>query len=267
MSIKILNWNVNGYRSVWQKGFRDTIVFHAPDVFCLQEVKCNDLSVFDDTILPLGYQYVVNYADKPGYSGVLTAWRQDKSDVLPIDDMLKLSQYPLPPLFDTEGRVVGIHISNMLLLNLYIPSGSSGEDRQQEKYKSMRALTEFLLGMNQETRSRLVLCGDFNICHQELDIHHPKEATKKELSGFLPPEREWFGSILELGLRDVFRHMNPEKREYTWWSFRANSRAKNLGWRLDYFLVGTSILPQISSMQQCTNIFGSDHCPIILEVK
>lgn len=264
MDLKILNWNVNGFRSILQKGFKEIISVESPDIFCLQEVKCNDLSVFDENILPLGYRYSVSLANKSGYSGVLTAWREELTDSISVIPDSKLSKIKLHDFYTTEGRILVLEINGKKVVNLYLPSGSSGEDRQCIKYECMNSLLSYLKGMQSDAFNNLIICGDFNICHQEIDIHHPIEATKKELSGFLPDERKWFGEVLDLGFTDAFRFFNKNKREYSWWSFRANSRAKNLGWRLDYYIVSNQISSKITSIRQLTDVFGSDHCPIIM---
>ena len=265
MNIKILNWNVNGIRAAVTKGFSEFINRETPDVVCLQEIKCNDLEVLAKIFNELNYSFQPSFAEKKGYSGTLVAWKTNSELELSLIDEISPrlgSTRKLAEIFKFEGRHVFFSIGDYILMNLYLPSGSSSEERQVVKYTFMENLYSFLSSLNETVLSKMIICGDFNICHNELDIHHPKEATKKMLSGFLPPEREWFSKLLKTGLTDTFRYFNPEKREYTWWSFRANSRNKNLGWRLDYFLVGNNVLKNVIKMKQFTEVLGSDHCPI-----
>lgn len=265
--MKILNWNVNGIRSVIGKGFSDFIRLRDPDVICLQEVKCNDQKIVDEIFLGLDYGVVTSFAEKKGYSGTLIAIKKEKYNQFIFKDLNQdLDISPINFTLSTEGRsVLAIH-PKFKLLNLYMPSGSSSEERQQIKYEVMDSLYSNFKKAPDSFREDLIICGDFNICHQELDIHHPNEATKKELSGFLPNERKWFSDFLDLGFRDVYRELNPGMREYTWWSFRANSRIKNLGWRLDYFLAGKTAFNYIKSVKQHIDIKGSDHCPVEIEL-
>ncbi len=268
--MKIINWNVNGIRAVSTKGFAEFIKSETPDLVCLQEIKCNDVEVLAKIFNEIDYDFQPSFAEKKGYSGTLIAWKKNPAiELAPIEECSpKLgSKTILSEIFKFEGRHVFFSLGDYILMNLYLPSGSSSEERQVVKYNFMENLYNYLSSLDDVTRSKMIICGDFNICHDELDIHHPKEATKKELSGFLPPEREWFSRLLNIGFTDTFRHLNPGKREYTWWSFRANSRNKNLGWRLDYFLVGGAVLENMVNMKQHTNVLGSDHCPIELDFK
>ncbi len=260
--MKILCWNVNGFRSAYGKGLPELIARERPDVFCAQEIKA-DASVLEgnEFCLP-DYQVFYSCATKKGYSGVAT-WVRKDSGLKPQLVATGIGD----PRFDSEGRFVILKLGDILLYNIYFPSGTSGEERQGFKYEFLDDISAHFKSLSADDRKRCIICGDINICHREIDIHHPQEATKKMLTGFLPREREWVSSFLELGFIDAFRVLNGDlPKQYTWWSFRANSRAKNLGWRIDYFLVAKEMKNRIETAKICSEITGSDHCPIGLQV-
>jgi len=268
MKFKIISWNVNGIRSIYLKNFLDNVNILKPEILALQEVKCNDLEIVNKIFLELGYVFELRTAQKSGYSGVLIAYRKSLPYEVEFPTFADLlGKNILDKTFFDEGRFLIIKLAKFYLINVYVPSGSSSEERQIVKYRLMDNLTSWIDGLSSEIVDNLIICGDINICHQEIDIHHPKQATLKELSGFLPKEREWFREILTRHFKDVFRELNPEKREYTWWSYRAGARGKNLGWRLDYFLSGKNIFSSITSVTQHTDILGSDHCPVEIELE
>jgi len=258
--MKIISWNVNGIRAAYKKGLFDFIKKEKPEIFCLQETKIDKKSLEKLDYLPEDYNYYFSHADKKGYSGVATFVSKK------IDSKLKSNQFALGKKeFDSEGRYVVCEFKDFILYNIYFPSGSSGEIRQEFKFKFLKHLHSYFKKLALEKRKKVIICGDYNICHQEIDIHHPDKATKMEMSGFLPEERKWFSDFLNLGFKDSYREINGEtKNNYTWWSYRAGARQKDLGWRLDYFLTGGSI--KLSNAKIHKKTLGSDHCPISIEI-
>ncbi|HMP49729.1 MAG TPA: exodeoxyribonuclease III [Oligoflexia bacterium] len=257
----MISWNVNGFRSVLSKGLGNFVASSSPDVICLQEIKCDDVSLMEKSFADFGYTIAASPAIKKGYSGTLTAWKNNH-----LPSVNRLAKIGLDDEFINEGRVVEIDLLGICLINLYVPSGSSSPERQIRKFHFMDQLLLYISDLAPAELSRLMIVGDMNICHEEIDIHHPDEATRKELSGFLPDERKWFTKLLLKGLSDSFRVLNPDSREYTWWSFRAGARGKNLGWRLDYALCGKDIKSRLISAKIHKAVLGSDHCPIEVRI-
>lgn len=260
--MKLACWNVNGIRSIFGKGFDKFIKMEKPDIFCLQEIKANQdqLSIEHLDIIK-DYQGFYSSALKKGYSGVAT-FVKTGLEVKSLDFNVTHS------LLGTEGRIVKCGLKDFDLYNIYFPSGTSGDIRQSLKYEFLEEIYAHFAAMSKKEFNRCVICGDFNICHREIDIHHPDKATKLELSGFLPEERAWMDKFCKLGFVDTFRLVNGDiKNSYTWWSFRANSRAKNLGWRIDYFFVADGLANKVLKAEILNDVKGSDHCPITLEIK
>ncbi len=260
--MKLMCWNVNGLRSVMNKGFADIVADQKPDIFAVQETKIGKDQL--EKVAPEieGHSPLYSCADKRGYSGVANfVSRSCKFVPQKTTCGIRAAE------FDSEGRFLISDHGPFKLFNIYIPSGTSGEPRQSFKYRFLDRFLAHLKRIKKADRERLVICGDFNICHKEIDIHHPETATKRELSGFLPQEREWMDKFTAAGFTDAFRHVHGDvPKAYTWWSFRAGSRKKNLGWRIDYFFVGKKLIPRIKDAQILANISGSDHCPITLEL-
>lgn len=251
--MKIISYNVNGIRAALKKGFIEWLQSANPDVVCLQEIKAMeeqlDLSVFIDA----GYKYNYWYsAQKKGYSGVAILSKIKPNHVAygtGIETM------------DFEGRNLRVDFNGISIMSMYLPSGSNTE-RLDFKLNYMDEIQEYITNLR-ETIPNLVVCGDYNICHEAIDIHNPK---MKNVSGFLPVEREWIGNFINSGLIDSFRFLNPEKTEYSWWSYRANSRANNKGWRLDYAMVTKPLQDKIKRALILTQAKHSDHCPILVEL-
>jgi exodeoxyribonuclease-3 len=248
--MQITSWNVNGLRAVLNRGSLDWIRERGPDVLCLQEIKARP-----DQLTPVqrevftGYKEIWNPAERPGYSGVATFSRPE-----PVEVSLGLND----GRFDGEGRVISTRYTNFRLFNIYFPSGQRGTERVAYKldfYAHLLSLVDELHAAGE----KLVLCGDFNTAHQEIDLCYPRQ--NRLTSGFLPEEREWVSRYLEHGLVDVFRVRYPEKVQYTWWTYRLNARQRNIGWRIDYFLVSQALLPGIQDVLIHNDIEGSDHCP------
>jgi exodeoxyribonuclease-3 len=252
---KIISYNLNGIRSAISKGFMDWLKATNADIICVQELKAEpsqvDVSLFEEQ----GYHHYWYPAQKKGYSGV-AIFTKIKPDNVEYGCGIK--QY------DDEGRVLRADFGDISVMSVYHPSGSSGEDRQQFKFKWMDDFHKYIDTLKKE-RPNLIISGDFNICHQPIDIHNPKSNANS--SGFLPEEREWLDSFIKSGFTDSFRHFNKEPHNYTWWSFRANARAKNLGWRIDYNLVSNSLAERMQRSYILAEAKHSDHCPAVLEIE
>lgn len=260
--MKLFSWNVNGLRAVYKKGFREFLDQEPFDALCLQEIKIHADQLSEELAPPEHLTRYCTHAEKKGYSGVATYLGPSVN--CPEESI----SHGIGSTLDHEGRFLITEVDDILLYNLYIPSGTTGEERQNIKYGFLDYFLSHLEGLSKKDRERSVLCGDFNICHEDIDIHHPETATKRELSGFLPKEREWIGKLLELGYLDTFRHLYPAKSDqYTWWSYRAGSRGKNLGWRIDYFFVADALKSRIKDAGILSTVMGSDHCPIFLELE
>lgn len=254
-AMKLLCYNVNGIRSAINKGWVDWLQATEADCVCLQEVKATPADVNSSRLDELGYVHRFwHTAEKKGYSGTAIF-----SKVAPKNVHYGCGN----ELYDREGRVIRADFDDFSLLNVYMPSGSSGEIRQQFKYDWLDFFFEYALALKKEF-PRLVICGDFNICHKPIDIHNPKANANS--SGFLPAEREWMGKFFDSGFVDTFRHFNQEPHNYTWWSYRAGARGKNLGWRIDYFTTTEILQPELKRSVILKNAVHSDHCPLLLEL-
>lgn len=251
---KIISYNLNGIRSAMSKGLMDWLKAADPDMLCVQEIKAEpgqlDLTLFEEA----GYHHYWHPAQKKGYSGVAVFTKQKPDHV---EYGCGMKQY------DDEGRVIRLDYGDVSVLNVYHPSGSSGELRQAFKMQWLADFQKYINELKKE-RPKLIICGDYNICHQAIDIHNPKSNANS--SGFLPEEREWIDTFMKTGFIDSFRYFNKEPHNYSWWSFRANSRAKNLGWRIDYHLVSSNLEPQLKRAMILPEAKHSDHCPVVLEI-
>jgi len=253
--MKILTYNVNGIRAALRKDFSSWLKAVNPDIICLQEIKANpeqfEASVFTD----LGYHCFWNPAEKKGYSGVAILTKTKPQHVeydCGIEEI------------DFEGRILRADFDRFSVMSAYFPSGSSGDIRQEFK---MKFLTQFQNHVNvlKKNFPNLVISGDYNICHKAIDIHNPQR--NKNTSGFLPEEREWMSEFIASGFTDSFRHLNPEPHNYSWWSYRANARAKNLGWRIDYNMISENLLSNLSRSAILSQAHHSDHCPVLVELE
>ncbi|MDF2438725.1 MAG: xthA [Bacteroidota bacterium] len=251
---KIITYNVNGIRSAISKGFVEWLKAANPDIICLQEIKA-DPTQFDTGIFEeLGYYHYWYPAQKKGYSGVAILTK-----ILPshIEYGCGIEKY------DFEGRILRADFGDISVMSVYHPSGSSGEDRQAFKMQWLSDFYVYIENLKKE-RPKLVISGDYNICHQPIDIHNPKSNANS--SGFLPEERSWIEGFLRSGFVDSFRHFNKEPHNYTWWSFRAGARGKNLGWRIDYNLVSEPLAAQMKRALILAEAKHSDHCPSVVEL-
>lgn len=251
---KIITYNVNGIRAALQKNWIEWLKSENPDVICLQEIKAQTdqipLEIFEDA----GYHHYWYPAQKKGYSGVAILSKTKPDKVVYGMDL---------PLYDQEGRFIRADFGQLSVCSVYMPSGTTGDERQAFKMKWLDDFTEYVNRLKKD-RKNLVISGDYNICNKAIDIHNP--VTNAQSSGFLPEERAWFDSFLEQGFIDSFRVINQEPHQYTWWSFRANSRAKNLGWRIDYNLLSKELKSQVKFARIMPEAVHSDHCPCSVEL-
>ncbi len=254
MSKKIITYNVNGIRAAVSKGLLDWLKATNPDILCLQEIKANPEQIDLPGFEALGYNNYWYPAQKKGYSGVAILSKQ-KPDNVVYGCGIKA--------YDDEGRVIRADYGVVSVLSVYHPSGSSGEERQAFKMKWLSDFSKFINDLRKE-RPKLIICGDYNICHKPIDIHNPK--SNANTSGFLPEEREWFDNFVGHGYVDTFRHFNNEPHQYSWWSYRANSRAKNLGWRIDYNMVTENLKSKLKRSVILPDALHSDHCPVLVEI-
>jgi exodeoxyribonuclease-3 len=253
--MKIISYNVNGIRAAIQKGFTSWLAEQGADIICLQELKAEREQVDTQEIEALGYHIYWHSAQKKGYSGV-AIFSKIKPNHVEIGCGIEK--------YDSEGRVIRIDFDHVSVMSVYMPSGSSGDERQQFK---MEWLTDFYAYANQIRTQipHLIISGDYNICHRAIDIHNPKgNATS---SGFLPEEREWMENFIQNGFIDTFRHICSDvPHQYSWWSYRAGARGKNLGWRIDYHLASYTLKERIHNAYILPDAMHSDHCPIVVEL-
>lgn len=254
--MRIITYNVNGIRAAMNKGLTDWIRHSQPDVLCIQEIKASPDQVDVKQFEELGYHHYWYPAQKKGYSGVAVFSKVEPTHV----------EYGCGiKAYDDEGRVLRLDFgSDLSVMSVYHPSGSSGDDRQIFKMRWLSDFTNYVEEL-QKTRPNLVLSGDYNICHREIDIHNPK--SNANTSGFLPEEREWMEQFINAGFIDTFRHFNKDPHHYSWWSYRAGSRGKNLGWRIDYNMVTRNMESRLRRAVILPDAMHSDHCPVLLEIE
>jgi exodeoxyribonuclease-3 len=252
--MKIISYNVNGIRAALRKGFADWLEGEKPDVICLQETKALREQVDMEAIEQLGYKHYWHSAEKKGYSGVA---------IFSLSEPDRVIEGMGHDYIDQEGRVLRADFGDLTVMSLYFPSGTSGDIRQNVKMKFLSDFQAYATDLKQ-TRPQLILSGDYNICHQAIDIHDPvRNAT---VSGFLPEEREWVSGFLNQGFIDSFRHLVKEPHHYSWWTYRANARENNKGWRIDYHMISEALEPRLKSASIMPDVKHSDHCPICIEL-
>lgn len=253
--MRIISYNVNGIRAAMNKGFNDWVKAAAPDVICLQETKAMQDQVDTSVWEAMGYRHYWHSAEKKGYSGVALLTKKEPNHVEVGCGI---------PYIDQEGRILRADFDDVSVISVYVPSGSSGDERQAVKMKFLGDFKEYLSDLKKQF-PKLVISGDYNICHKPIDIHDPvRNAT---VSGFLPEEREWMSCFLDRGFVDSFRELNQEPHQYSWWTYRANARANNKGWRIDYHMVTEPLRGHIAGVGILNQAKHSDHCPILLELK
>jgi exodeoxyribonuclease-3 len=253
--MKIISYNVNGIRAAVNKGFIEWLQSADPDVICLQEIKALkeqlDLSIFEEA----GYNYHYWFsAQKKGYSGVAILSKTEPNHVeygTGIESM------------DFEGRNLRVDFGDVSIMSLYLPSGTNLA-RLEHKLEYMAMFQDYINDLKKK-HPNLIICGDYNICHEAIDIHDP--VRNKNVSGFLPVEREWIGNFMDSGFLDSFIYFNKEPHNYSWWSYRANARANNKGWRLDYAMVAKPLQEKLKRAVILSEAVHSDHCPILVEIE
>lgn len=252
--MKVITYNVNGIRAAMGKGLIEWIRQTDPDVICFQEIKASpeQFGVFE--FEEMGYHHYWYPAQKKGYSGVA---------ILSKTQPKKVEYGCGEKIYDDEGRILRADFENCSVMSVYHPSGSSGEERQAFKMQWLSHFQEYINGLK-KTHDKLVISGDFNICHKPIDIHNPVSNAKT--SGFLPEEREWMEQFVQSGFIDGFRHFNKDPHQYSWWSYRAGARAKNLGWRIDYNMVTNNLENSLKRSVILPQAMHSDHCPVLLEL-
>lgn len=254
--MKIISYNVNGIRAALRKDWLLWLQTESPDVVCLQEIKASpdQFPIELALIEALGYEHYWYPAQKKGYSGTAILTRKSPQ---------KVTYGCGHEDYDFEGRMIRADFEDFSVMSVYFPSGTTGDIRQTFKY---RFLDDFQLYTDELKKEipNLVISGDYNICHRAIDIHNP--VSNANSSGFLPAEREWMENFINSGYTDSFRHFNPDPHHYTWWSYRAGARARNLGWRIDYNMVSQALSPRIKAARILPNAVHSDHCPIVLEL-
>ena len=252
--MKILSYNVNGIRAALNKGFADWLNAAEPDVICLQETKALEEQIDTALFEQLGYKHFWHSAQKKGYSGVAIL---TKTNPINVQEGTGIEH------MDIEGRVIRADYKNISVISLYLPSGTN-LNRLEYKFKFMNDFQDYINSLK-KNYPRLVICGDYNICHRAIDIHDP--VRNKNVSGFLPEERQWIDTFINCGFVDSFRYLNPEPHHYSWWSYRANARIKNKGWRIDYNLVSDNLINNIKRAYLLPEVKHSDHCPVGIELE
>ena len=252
--MKLISWNVNGIRAASKKGLLDWLAEAGPDIFCVQETKAHPEQLTEDLLSPQGYKSVWASAERRGYSGCAVYYKKEYLSVSGIG--LKR--------FDDEGRVQILEFDSFTLLNAYFPNSQDAGKRLDYKIDFCEAVRSKCNALRKAGKN-IVLCGDFNVAHMPIDLARPKQNEKNP--GYLPEEREWMTKFLDDNYVDTFRMFNTEGGHYTWWSYRMNARAKNVGWRIDYFCVNREFKSRVKSAFILSDIMGSDHCPVGLEVK
>ena len=253
--MKIISYNVNGIRAAMKKDFLGWLKSENPDILCLQELKALPEQVDTSEFEELGYHLFWEPAQKKGYSGVAIF-----SKIQP----LHVEHGCNNDIYDFEGRVIRADYKDFSVMSVYMPSGTSGEIRQEFKYEWLDFFFQYANALR-KTIPNLIISGDYNIAHKEIDIHNP--VSNKNSSGFLPAEREWLSKYIEAGFIDTFRTFNNDPHQYSWWSYRANSRANNKGWRIDYHMVTAQMADRLTGASILNDAVHSDHCPILLEIR
>jgi exodeoxyribonuclease III len=252
--MKVMTFNCNGIRSAARKGFFDWLPSADADVVCLQETKAQEHQLGDAVFAPIGYHCYFFDAHKKGYSGTAILSRRAADNVFKGFGCHHA---------DTEGRYLQADFGKLSIVSLYMPSGSSGEERQSVKFAFLKEFLPHLRNLRDSGRE-FIICGDWNMCHREIDLKNWKANQKN--SGFLPDERDWLENLFAReGFIDAFRHLNQEPEQYTWWSQRGQARVKNVGWRLDYHVITPGLLPSVESVQIYTAQNFSDHAPVTMQ--
>jgi exodeoxyribonuclease-3 len=252
--LRIFSWNVNGLRAIQKNGFMDWVLNEKPDILCLQETKIQEEQLSDELKQIPGYQAYFSFAERKGYSGVATYTKKE-----PLSVQCGIGD----PKFDCEGRILITEFAEFILLNIYFPNGQRDEIRlgyKMDFYEAILAYCDELVAKGK----KLIICGDYNTAHKEIDLKNPKSNEKR--SGFLPEERAWMDKFVSHGYVDVFRYFYPELVKYSWWSYRFKARERNAGWRIDYHFVSENLINEVKGAEIHDHVMGSDHCPVMIEL-
>lgn len=254
-TVRLLSWNANGIRALEKKGFLQWLDDTAPDVLCLQETRAQPEQLSEALRAPSGYHTYWNCAERKGYSGVSIFSREPPSEVRQGFGVER---------FDSEGRVLVARYPSFTLFNVYFPNGKMGSERLAYKMDFYNAFLAHLLDLRRQGE-RIVVCGDYNTAHKEIDLSHPKENAT--VSGFLPQERDWMDRLTAQGFLDTFRLFHADGGHFTWWDLKTRARDRNIGWRLDYFFVSDNLRNVVVDAGILSDVMGSDHCPVSLMLK
>lgn len=252
--MKIYSWNVNGIRAIKDKGFIEWTLKEQPDILCIQETKIQEVQISEELKNIEGYYSYFSCAEKKGYSGVATYTRQKPISVTYGIGIER---------FDSEGRIVITEFEDFTLFNIYFPNGQKDEVRLNYKMEFYDALLDYCEILRLKGK-KLIICGDYNTAHNEIDLKNPK--ANEKYSGFLPTERAWMDKYISYGYVDTFRHLKGDEVKYSWWSYRFKAREKNVGWRIDYFFVTQDLLCKIKDADILNEVLGSDHCPVSINL-
>jgi len=253
--MRILSWNVNGIRAVERRGFLEWLYRESPDILCVQETKAYPEQLSEELRQPQDYHTYWSYPEKKGYSGVATFTKEK-----PVHIYYDLASEG----FDVEGRIITVEYPDFILLNVYFPNGKKDEERLKYKLDFYELALNFVERIKTQN-DRLIICGDFNTAHKEIDLANPK--SHENTSGFLPVERAWIDKLVTYPYIDTFRHFNKEPNQYTWWDLRTGARERNVGWRLDYLFVSENLLDSVTKAFIMPEVTGSDHCPVGIELR
>jgi exodeoxyribonuclease-3 len=252
--MKLLSWNVNGIRAIYKKGFLDWFNKEKPDILCLQETKAMKEQLSDELLNVNGYTSYFSSAERKGYSGTAT---YTKFNPVKISNGIGIKK------FDSEGRFLVTEVDDFILFNIYFPNGKAKQERLQYKMDFYEALLKHLKKLLKQDK-KIVICGDVNTAHKEIDLARPKPNEK--ISGFLPEERAWIDKLLEAGFIDTLRVFNQKPEQYTWWDMMTRARDRNVGWRIDYFFISDNLKANLKNAFILPEVMGSDHCPVGIEL-
>jgi len=254
--MRIVSWNVNGLRSLVSQGYWKWVTNTAPDILCAQEVKAEQEELLPEAASPSGYHAYFNSSrGKKGYSGVATYAKRQPDEVI---------YDALPEKFNAEGRFLETRLDNATFINVYFPNGGRGKERLDFKLDYYDAFLEYVERLRAGGLS-VIFCGDINTAHEEIDLARPRE--NENHTGFLPEERAWLDNLVNLGYVDTFRHFYPTTTgAYTYWDQVTHARDRNVGWRIDYFFVSPDLVPKLRGVDIHSDVYGSDHCPISLDI-
>ncbi len=253
--MKIVSWNVNGLRAAMKKGFRESVIELDPDILFIQETKMQEFQLVDEILLKdLGYTLTMHSGVRKGYSSVAVYTR------IPVDEIIRGSGIEE---YDVEGRVLQVNVGDYAIFGIYFPNGGRGEERMDYKMRFYEDLLKKFTDLK-EAGKKVIITGDFNVAHNEIDLANPE--TNRNTSGFLQIERAWFSKLLSHGFIDVYRHSYEDKVIYTYWDQRFKARDRNMGWRIDYFVVSENMLHDVKEVNIYNHIMGSDHCPLSMTI-